>query len=373
MTTFQRSPGPPPVPGPPVTERTDRVSLHPLAWWAWGAGIAVALTRTQNPLVIALLLAAVTLVVVTRRDDSPWARAFGAYLWLGLVVIAVRVAFYVLVGLPDGSPVLVDLPRIPLPGWVDSIELLGPVHAAGLLGAVYAGLRLAALIITFGAANALANPKRALRCLPASLHHLGTAVVIAVSVTPQLFSAAARVRRAQLLRGLDGRGPRAFAGRLIPVLQDALDQALALAASMDSRGYARGHRPGGDRRVGALLLVALLAGLIGTYGLLDGTAPDWLGPPLLAAGAAVAVVASVLAGRQVRRTRYRPDPWGLPENLVAACGVAVAAAIGLGAALEPDSVSASLSPLTWPTLPLSGVIAAGAAALPAVLPGRSTR
>ncbi|TDE95957.1 energy-coupling factor transporter transmembrane protein EcfT [Occultella glacieicola] len=343
--------------------------LHPLAWWAWAAGIAVAITRTQNPLVIALLLAAVVLVVTVCRDESPWARAFGAYLILGLVVVAVRVAFYVVVGLPDSSPVLIDLPTVPLPDWVDSLTLLGPVHTAGLLGAIYAGLRLAALIITFGAANALANPKRALRSVPASLHHLSTAVVIAVTVTPQLFTAVGRVRRAQRLRGLDARGPRAFAGRLIPVLQDALDRSLDLAASMDSRGYARGTTPGGGRHVTAALVVALVAGVLGTYALLDGAAPAWLGAVGLGVGAVVAVAASVRAGRRVDRTRYRPDPWGLRENLVAGCGIVAATAVVLGGWLDPGTLSAGLTPPTWPTLNVAGVVAALAAIAPATIGG----
>ena len=39
-------------------------SVHPLAWWGWALGLAVAVTRTTNTLVIALLVAAVVLVVV---------------------------------------------------------------------------------------------------------------------------------------------------------------------------------------------------------------------------------------------------------------------------------------------------------------------
>ncbi|GAA4285649.1 CbiQ family ECF transporter T component [Georgenia daeguensis] len=357
----------------PRVAAATRGRLHPLGWWAWAGGVAVALTRTTNPVVVVLLAVAVVLVVAVHRDGSPWARAFGAYLVLGGVVITVRLFFYVLVGVDDASPVVVDLPGVPLPEWAVGVELLGPVHLSGLLAALYGGLRLAALIVAFGAANALANPKRALRCLPASLHHLGTAVVIAVTVTPQLASAVGRVRRAQRLRGLDARGPRAAAARLLPVLQDALDHALALAASMDSRGYARTTTPGGDRRVGVALVVALLAAVLGTYGLLDGSMPDWSGPTLLAVGAAVAVLASVLAGRRVHRTRYRPDPWRGEEWVVAGCGVLAAACVVAGAALEPTAMTAPVSPPAWPALPLAGALAALAAATPAVLRPRSVR
>jgi len=344
-------------------------SVHPLAWWAWALGLAVAISRTTNPLVISMLVASTILVVVARRDDSPWARAFGAYLLLGGAIVLVRVAFYVLVGIKAGGPVIVDLPTVSMPAWAAGVELLGPVHLTGLLAAVYGGLRLAALVVCFGAANALANPKRALRCLPASLHHVGTAVVIAVTVTPQLVSSVGRVRRAQRLRGQDDRGLRSLMACALPVLADALDRSLALAASMDSRGYARSVPGRSDARITAALLVSLVAAALGTYGLLDGTSPDWLGVPLLAVGAVVAVGGSVLAGRRVRRTRYRPDPWLAQEWVIAACGLAVALLLAGAFAIDPAGLEPSLSPLTWPTVPPVAVLAALVAAVPAALHG----
>lgn len=351
-------------------------SVHPLAWWAWALGLAVAFSSTTNPLAIALLLAATILVVLGRRDDSPWARAFGAYLVLGVVIIAARAAFYVLFGLKTGGTVLLDLPSVPLPAWAVGVNMLGPVQAPGLLSAAYGGLRLAALVICFGAANALANPKRALRCLPASLHHLGTAVVIAVTVSPQLVTSFGRVRRAQRLRGQDGTGPRSFFACLLPVLQDALDRSLALAASMDSRGYARSTPDRGDARVTAALLVALLSGVMGTYGLLDGASPDWLGVPMLVVGAFVAVTASILAGRRVHRTRYRPDPWRLQETIVAASGAVAALVLVVTAGADAGALNPVLSSMSSPSVPPAVVVGALLAALPAVLstevrPGRS--
>lgn len=374
------------VPTPPTTREADPPvstttpahgrSVHPLAWWTWALGLAVAVSSTTNPLAIALLLVATIFVVLGRRDDSPWARAFGAYLVLGAVIIAARAAFYVLFGLKTGGTVLLDLPNVPLPAWAVGVNMLGPVQAPGLLSAAYGGLRLAALVICFGAANALANPKRALRSLPASLHHLGTAVVIAVTVSPQLVTSFGRVRRAQRLRGQDSKGPRSFFACLLPVLQDALDRSLALAASMDSRGYARSTPDRGDPWVTATLLVALLSGVMGTYGLLDGASPGWLGVPMLVVGAFVAVTASILAGRRVHRTRYRPDPWRLQETIVAASGAVVALVLVVTAGADAGALNPMLSSMSLPSVPPAVVVGALLAALPAVLstgvrPGRS--
>ncbi|MFD1505992.1 energy-coupling factor transporter transmembrane protein EcfT [Georgenia yuyongxinii] len=362
MTTAERAPA-----GSAPRVVPARAALHPLAWWAWALGLAVAVGRTTNPLVLGLLLAVVVLVVMACRDDSPWARAFGGYLVLGAVIVVMRMGFYVLFGLDGAGPVVLELPSVSLPEWVRGMELLGPVHLYGLLDAAVGGLRLAALVVCFGAANALANPKRALRCLPASLHHLGTAVVVAVTVTPQLVSAVARVRRAQRLRGLDGRGLRPAVALLVPVLQDALDHALELAASMDSRGYARASHPGGDRRVGAALLLALVAAVLGTYGLLDATSPAWMGVPLLSLGGAVAVAASLAAGRRVRRTRYRPDPWRATEALVAGAGALAALIVAVAAAADPGASNPPAGTAQFLALPPAAVLAAACALVPLLM------
>jgi energy-coupling factor transport system permease protein len=271
------------------TQRHPRAPTHPIAWWVWAAGLAIVTTHTSHALTTGLLIGVIVLVVVSCRVDSPWGRVFPMYLVLAATIVLVRVIFYVLVGIKPSSDVILGLPRIPLPDWAGGIELLGPVSLAGLGAAASAGLALAALILCFGAAIALTDPRRALRSLPASLHLLGTAAVVAVTLSPQIVESWQRVRRAQRLRGLRLRGARAVVATSIPVLEDALDRSLALAASMDSRGYAsNGH--GRSKPVGAIMLGALLAAAIGTYSLLDGTTPSWLGPTLLGVAAAAATL-----------------------------------------------------------------------------------
>ncbi len=348
-----------------------RSTGHPLAWWAWAAGCAVAASRVGNPAVLVLLLLAVVLVALARRPAGPWRRALEAGLVLGAVVVAVRTGFYVLLGLPDSSPVLLTLPTVDLP-WFTNVSLLGQVHLAGLVQAAVAGFALAVLIVTVGAVNSVASPRRALRSLPASLHHLGSAAVIAVSAAPQLLTAARRVRRAQRLRGQPARGLRGLAATLIPVLAGALDQALDLAASMDSRGYARAQR-GGSRLVGAALIVALLAAAAGGYGLLAATGATTLSAVLLAVGLVLAVGASVLAGASVRRTRYRPEPWGWPETVITTCGVLAAAIAWVGVLLDPAGLGTWRASTGWPGLPLLALGILAAAAAPAFLPDREGR
>src|SRR5690606_20360509 len=114
-----------------------------------------------------------------------------------------------------------------------------PISAEALLSGLYDGLRLAAMIVCIGAANALANPKRLLAAVPGALYELGAVLVVSLSVFPQLAESVLRVRRARALRAGAGKGVRGLQGILIPVLTDALDRSLQLAAAMDTRGYGR--------------------------------------------------------------------------------------------------------------------------------------
>src|SRR5690606_39781165 len=100
---------------------------------------------------------------------------------------------------------------------------------------------------------------------------VSVAVVVALSVAPQLVSGVARIRRARALRGDTGRGPaRLMRTVVVPVLHDALDRSLALAAAMASRGYGRaaGVPAGARRATSALLLLGLLELCAGACALL---------------------------------------------------------------------------------------------------------
>lgn len=343
--------------------------LHPGAWWVWALGMATAASRTTNPLLLALILVVVSQVVAARRSDAPWARGFKTYLVLGLIVIGMRVAFRVVLDGQYGAHVLFTLPQLPLPRFVHGIRIGGPVSAEGVLGAAYDGVRLATLLICVGAANVLADPKRLLKAVPPALHEAGVAVTVALTVAPQLVESAQRVRRARRLRGESSRRLGLVRTVLLPVLMDALDRSLLLAAAMDGRGYGHTNAVERSRRftTAALMLGGLGGICCGVYGLLDGTAPRVLGVPMLVGGAALAWVGLVVGGRRVRRSRYRPDPWAGPEWAVAVTGLAVGAIFVITGSIDPSGLIPSLQPLQWPALPLFPALGVALGLLPAWL------
>lgn len=343
-------------------------ALHPGAWWAWAIGLAVAASRTTNPLLLGLVIGVLAVVVSARRSDAPWASLFRVYLLAGAIVVAMRVGLRIVFGGDDGTHVLLALPQIPLPDAV-GVAIGGPVTLESVLAALYDGLRLATIIACVGAANVLADARRLLRSVPNALFEVGTAIVVALSVAPQLVESVLRVRRARRLRGGRSTGLRSLPGTLLPVLADALDRSLALAAAMDSRGYGRtADVPARERRVTGGLVLAGLAGVgIGLYGILDATSPAWLGLPMVALGIGAGAIGLRLGGRRVRRTTYRPDPWQRDETLVALSGLAAAAAVWLSGLQTPAALAPSVVPLVWPTLPAVATVGILVALLPARL------
>jgi energy-coupling factor transport system permease protein len=331
--------------------------------------MATAASRTTNPLLLGLIIAVVALVVSARRSDAPWAKGFGAYLALGLMIVAVRVVFRMLFDGQYGSHVLFTLPEIPLPDAAAGVRIGGPVSAEGLLAAAYDGLRLATLIICLGAANVLANPKRLLAALPSALSQVGTTVTVALSVAPQLIESGRRVLRARRLRGDAGRRTRWFRQIALPVMTDALDRSLALAAAMDSKGYGRTNdvAPRTRHLTAALVLTGLAGICIGLYGVLDASSPAVMGAPALVTGLVAASVGFGVGRARGRRTRYRPDPWLAAEWGVAGTGLLVAVLVVVAASIDPAALDPASQPMAWPTLPPLATVGILIGALPAII------
>ena len=341
--------------------------LHPGAWWLWALGLAAAASRTQNPVPLLLILVVTGFVVAARKSDAPWARSYGAFLKLALLVIAIRIVFQSLLSSGSQGPtVLFTLPEIPVPGGT-GIKLGGDVSLEAVLRAFYEGLQLAVILVCVGAANSLGSARRLLRSVPGALYEVGVAIVIALTFAPQLVTDAARGRAAHRLRGQSG-GLRSLKRLAMPVLEGALDRSVELAAAMDSRGYGRTTAATPRARlVAGLFTLAGLVGLcVGVFGLLSGPSADWMGLPMLLAGSALSAAGIHFGGRNIGRTTYRPDPWALPEWLVAGSGLL--AAVTMFITVETDPASLVLAAVTAvPPVPLLATLGILTAMLPAIL------
>ncbi|MFB7913187.1 energy-coupling factor transporter transmembrane component T [Streptomyces sp. NPDC056061] len=324
------------------------------AWWLWALGLATAASRTTNPLLLGLLVGVAGYVVAARRTDAPWARSYAAFIRIGLFVIGVRLVFSVFLGSPiPGTHTVFTLPEVPLPDWAKGVRIGGRVTAEQLLFALYDGAKLAALLICLGAANSLANPARLLKSLPGALYEAGVAVVVAMTFAPNMVADVGRLRTARRLRGRPTGGIGAVLQIGLPVLEGALERSVAVAASMDARGYGRTAQvPAAVRRTtNVLTLGGLLGVCAGTYGLLAAQGAAY-GLPLLVAGLVAAAAGLRLGGARSVRTRYRPDRWGARAWLVAGSGVAVAVAMIWAGGVDAAALHPGVVPLTAPVLPL---------------------
>lgn len=345
---------------------TEPRLLHPVAWWVWAACLAACALRTTNPVLNGLIIVVAGFVVAWRRPDAPWSRSFASALRLGALVIAIRIVFQIVFGVRVPGTTLFTIPEVTLPSWAAGVALGGPVTAEALTSALYQGLRLAAVIACFGAATSLCSPYRTLRALPAMLHEAGVAVTVALSFAPQAVISARRVREARRLRGRRDRGVRAWAASAMPVLEGALDRAVALAASMDGRGYGRPGTmtPFRRRTVSVLFLLGVVAVAIGAYGALDAGAPGVLRVPAVVLGLAAVLAGFALSSRTTGRSRHRPDPWRAPEWSTVLTGLV---ALGASIVTPTAALHPSVSPLEVPMVPMLAVLGLLVAVLPARL------
>ena len=341
--------------------------LHPGAWWLWALCLAAAATRTTNPVLLLLVIVVAGYVVVARRGDAPWSRSFTTFLKIALIVLAFRMVIQVVFGGGIPGRVLVDLPSVPLPDWFAGVRIGGQITAESLATAAYQGLQLATIICCVGAANALASPGRLLKALPGALYEVGVAVTVALTVAPQMVASVGRIRDARRLRGRPVKGMAGWRGLGMPILEDALERSLALAAAMDSRGFGRrAGVPAGQRRLTAVLVLGgLLAVLAGTYGLLDTGSPTAFGLPLLALGVGAATAGLVVGSRRTMRSRYRPDRFAILEWVVILSGVVAVLAVIVDGHVDAAAMRPSTIPLVAPSPPWLAVAGVLVALLPA--------
>lgn len=296
------------------------------AWWLLGLMLAVAASLSSNPLtLLGICIIAVAIIGIAREESAPWSNSLKFYLLLATAVVLLRLMFRVIFNysLPQGD-ILFDLPAFNLNlGFGAPVSLFGAVSLASMQSALSDGLRLAAIILSIGLANSLANPRKLLKSTPAALYEVATAVAVAINLAPQLIESLQRVRRARSLRGRSV-GLGALAGTIIPALEDTIDRSLALAASMDSRGFGRrGTMSNSEVRTArtfSLLAITLI--LVGTYFLLTTGTEQFTALGCLGLGVGFIAAAVRLTAKRSTRTRYKKQRFAVQDFLIAGFGIA---------------------------------------------------
>src|SRR5437867_86602 len=169
---------------------------------------------TTNPFYLLVIAAAAAVVHSAHRVPGPSSHSFRIFLAGGLLALVSRTALVV----------------------------FGTVHLENVIAAALEGLRLATLLVVFGAFNSVADPYGVLRLAPRRLYEPALAAALALSIAPRTIAAARAVREAQEIRGIRTGRLRAVPALAVPVLEAGMEAALTLAESMDARGHGCGRR-----------------------------------------------------------------------------------------------------------------------------------
>jgi len=208
--------------------------MHVLTWWCAALLLSLAVIKAHH-LVISLAVVLLALVAHRRwHQNSPWSGALRISVFLAFFTIAFRVAIALLIGVGYEADPLFSLPRIQLPSWLAGLIIGGPVSLSRISAALTSASVIAAIIIVIGVAQTLSTPRRVLRALPSPFYEFGLVIVIATSLVPQFVESTTRIRRSFTLRGIAN---PSFISLATPVMEDCLERTLALAASMDARGF----------------------------------------------------------------------------------------------------------------------------------------
>ena len=293
-------------------------SASPISWWLLALAMAMFAGVSQNAgsqiLVVILALGTIFLF----REDAPWSRSVKFYLFLASFVVVARVLFRIIFNIqnPD-EPTALFLPGFSVNiGFGPAVQLFGEVSYQALADGATDGLRLAAIILSVAMASSLANPRTLLKSTPSVLYEIASAVSVAINLAPQMILSLQRVRKARSLRGRS-KGLGSLAGTVIPVLEDAIESSLSLAASMDARGFGRKGNLSASQvwiaRLSSLGAVALLS--IGSFLVLVGES-QLTGGLVIALGLISSVVTVRIYSKSQIRTRFDRDKFRLLDGLL---------------------------------------------------------
>ena len=308
--------------------------VHPAVWWALGLSFAIWSAVAENLWSLAGILVINIAIIGLLRNRAPWAQSLRFYLFTGLLVVTIRLVFRIIFNFDSTEDIALNLPSLHLNlGDLGTIELFGRVSRFAIETALRDGLRMAAIIMSIGMANSLANPRRLLKNTPSALYEVAAAFVIAINMAPQLISSARRVRKFSKLRGRS-RSRTLLTSIVIPTLEDTIERSMALAASMDSRGFGRRgtltHFQASLARAASLLAISAFG--IGGYLILTST-KIWVASLVFASGVLALIVNLRMARIGRIKTNYSQQGLASADIVVSAVALAIAA-MSIGGVLK---------------------------------------
>ena len=321
--------------------------LNATTWWALGTSLALDASLVTKPWLLLVLIAFSFTVLPVFTPKEKRASALKLYGFLSASVLLIRLLFRVIFNQAMvGDSVALNLPTISLSLGAQQLHFLGAVSWLNLNAAFTDGLRLCAIILGFGLANSIANPRKLLRSAPSALYEVATAAAVAINLAPQFAISLKRISKARQLRG-QAKGFKSFTGIVVPLLEDTVQRSLDLAASMDARGFGRRGRQSALLANTSRLtsMAGLVALAIAVYLLLASDSPIWVAALLMLASMVAFIVTIRIAGSQSTRSRLVLETRTWRDYLVLAGSLALL--LFLATVRVPDFGLSQLSLLGW--------------------------
>jgi energy-coupling factor transport system permease protein len=339
-----------------------------VTWALWATAAAVTIELAPNPVYVALVIAVAGLVVSIHRLDTPWARAFPVLIAVGIAFGVLRVVLTAATT-HGGDPVLFTVPTITVPRVLGGFSLGGEVSLPVVMQATAESFAIVGIMAAFGAFNAVVSHHELIKAVPRAFYEVGLVVTVAIAFVPSTIAAVQRVIEADRARVGVGGGRPPRRGRLlrraVPLIESGAEQAIALAESMDSRGFARLDPTRGDRLGATGALVALLA-LAGAFVALVARATAVAGVLAVLGGLTLAG-ALVIASRGGQRPRYRARELTRLDRMVLVAIAAAPLLVASRAFAGDDALVWQTSPLHVPPVSWAAVAAVFLLAVPALV------
>jgi len=317
--------------------------IHPVAWLAWVSAMLVTLSMTRNPLYLGLILVWIAFVTIAIR---PLASATSPIpispVRFALVVVTLSTVFNGIT-VHVGRTVLFRLPGfLPILGGIITLEAL----AFGFLN----GVVLSGIFAAFTVLNRVLPIQAIVRLIPQAFYPVAVVVSIAVSFVPATLHQFQQIRQAQAVRGHRVRGLRDWLPLIVPLLVGGLERALQLAEAMTARGFASTDTQRANSVQAQGTIIAGLILLLGGWLLRLMWGQALLGLTVLLTGVGLIGGTVWLAGRQVPRTVYRPQPWARNDwSVVLGAGVTAMTFLFSWPGLDRSSIFYYPYPtLVWP-------------------------
>jgi energy-coupling factor transport system permease protein len=322
--------------------------MNALTWLLWAGAALTLISSTRNPWYLGI---AVLSVLTVHLSVASWS-AVRQSLVIGSGLSVVGVLFNVLTA-HVGDRVMLQLPASwPIVG--------GPLTLNALVYGLCTALALTTTILVGATVYAALDGFEILRLIPPGFSSVAVALALAGTIFPAAIRAFHDIREAQAIRGIPITRSVRLTWLLSSMLHRGFTYALALAETLECRGYGR-TRPSWKEysALGCLLCgtLGLILGLLSTHRTVTGIA---IGLVLLGLGLFSTLIWS----------RILQLPWNRPYRLSLATTILSLGILWGTLLLQPQTLQYSTYPtLTLPPLALHPSLAAALLALPTLTIG----